>query len=383
MFNARIRWFVCLFLCCLFVQGSKKGEQKLAPKFNHEQKGTEAQGFPSRHHKIQRYSLDNNSSTSMNKKFNKQGISFNTTQMPGNTTKDSFLDTSKSFSDGLRLVTSIGFSVAAICHLSVLITYGLFAQLRNVPGLNLMNLCLSLALQQVIWVVAIFHFDRTILCEVFGILLHYLREVSFFASTAISYHICRVFSQPFVGRIANRTRSKFIKYFIFVWLTPAVLVAICIALDKTQIFPVDYGTNCWIGNKNAELYLYITPLSLLMLYNIYKFIQTALSLSRHYRQTHTIQRKKGKQNLLVCAKIAALVSCPCLLLFLAVLFPDVEAFDYLYVLFVCLQAVYIAQMFLFNRRIAKLYQDLWRSRVRSPKSEAVLKNVAVLFPDSL
>ena len=32
----------------------------------------------------------------MNKKFNKQGIRSNTTQMPGNTTKDSFLDTQAS-----------------------------------------------------------------------------------------------------------------------------------------------------------------------------------------------------------------------------------------------------------------------------------------------
>ena len=226
-----------------------------------------------------------------------------------------------------------------------------------------MNLCLSLALSQLASLVAMSYFNGTIVCDVLAIFIHYLRESSFFAVSIISYHTLFIFSRPFVGRISNRSRSKFIKYSIVVWLTPAVFVIICFTLDKTQVFSLDYGMNCWIGSRNGRLFLYIIPSSVLILHNIYKFIQTAVSLSRHYKQTHeTIKRKKGKQNLLVCVKLAALVTCPCFVSFFAMLFRDVEALNYLYAVFVCLQGVYIGQMFLLNKRTIKLYKNWWRQQ---------------------
>ena len=363
--------FVCMVLYCVLVQGSEETEQKQAPKFHQEPTGTATKGFKSTHHEKAKYPVYHNEGRTTN------NIS-NTSQRVRNAKnpKTFSLDvTNTSLNNALRIVTLIGFSVSTTCHFLVLITYGLFRQLRNVPGLNLMNLCISLALSQFIWPIAISYFDGTMVCEALAVLEHYLHKASFLAITVISYHTWYIFSQPIVGRITNRTRSKFIKYSITVWLSPAVFLAICIALDKTQVFPVDYGTNCWIGNANARLYLYIIPLSLVMLYSIYKFIQTAVSLSRHYRQTHkTIQRKKGKENLLVCAKLAALVSCPCLLSFFAMLFPDVEALRYLYVVSVCLQAVYIAQLLLLNKRTVKLYKDWWRNGKNVDAGR--LKNVA-------
>ena len=340
-----IQCFVCISLYYLLVQGNEETGEKL-PKSSLDTKG--AQG-PSKHHHA-----------STGKHLDKQDI-FNTTNKPNSTTIAAH---SSSFNYGLWIFTLSSYIVSTACHLVVLITYGLFRQLRNVPGLNLMNLCLSLALSQLISLIAnsYFQFHGTIACEVLAILVHYLREASYLALSIISYHTWYIFSQPFVGRIANRTRSKFIQYSIVVWLIPAVLVAISVTLDKTEVFPVNYGKNCWIGSKNGRIYFYVIPSAVLILINIYTFIQTANSLSCHYRQTHTIQRKKGKENLLVCAKLAALVSCPCFVAFLVILWPDVEALHYLYAVFLCLQGVYIAQLFLLNKRTLKLYKDWWKGR---------------------
>ena len=356
MFGGRllnfIQCFVCISSYCLLVQGNEETGKKL-PNFSPDTKG--AQG-PPKYHKEARHSGNHHASSG--KHLDKKDIS----NKPENST--TMVAPSSSFNYALWILTLSSFSVSTACHSIVLITYGLFRQLRNVPGLNLMNLCLSLALSQLTSLIAIayFQFHGTIACEVLGILVHYLREASFLAISVISYHTWYIFSQPFVGRIANRARSKFIKYSIVVWLIPAVLVAISVTLDKTETFPVNYGKNCWIGSKNGRVYFYVIPTTVLILINIYKFIQTANSLSRHYRQTQTIQRKKGKQNILVCAKLAALVSCPCALAFLAVLWPGVEALHYLYAVFLCLQGVYIAQLFLLNKRTLKLYKDWWRKR---------------------
>ena len=274
----------------------------------------------------------------------------------------------------LRIVTLSCLPVSIICHVLLLVTYGLFRELRTVPGLNLMNLSISLCLSQLIWFMGTAHFEGTVTCEILAILQHYLMQVSFLAMSVISYHTYHVFSQPFLGRIANKNISKFIKYSVLVWLTPAVFVAGFVILDKTQVVPVDYGMKCWLGTNNAKLYFFLLPLATKLFYSICKLIQTAISLYRHDESTHTLQQKAGKQNLIICIKLATLVNVPWLFAFLNILFPDVEAFGYLFVACVCKQGLLIAIVFLFNKRIWKLYKDRWNAR---RNINVLQRNVAV------
>ena len=266
-------------------------------------------------------------------------------------------DNGKKTSIALRYLTSIGFSVSIICLILLLITYALFKELRTIPGLNLMNLSLSMLLSYLVWLIGTSHFTGTEACKILAMFGQYLFQVSFLAMSVISFHSYRAFSQPITGRAANKSWRRFMKYALFVWVTPAIFVAICIALDKTKTFTIDYGTNCWLGTKNAKLYLFLLPLALLLLFNIYTFIQTALSLSRHEKNRMTLQLKEGKQNLLISAKLATLVGFPWLFGFLGIIFPHTEAFEYLFVVFACLQGLYIGIAFVFKKKTLKLYKD--------------------------
>ena len=277
-----------------------------------------------------------------------------------NITKTSMASSSR----GLRILTIIGFSISIICLVLLLITYGLFQELRTVPGKNLMNLSFPL-LSQLMWLIGTAFVKEGTAFEVFAILEHYLLLVSFVAMSVMSYHTCHVFSKPFVGGIANTSSRRFMKYSVFVWITPAIFVAICIALNETETLVVDYGTNCWLGTANAKLYLFLLPLALLLLYNIYAFIKTAVSLSRHEKERKTLHQKEGRQNLLICKKLATLVGFPWLFAFFGVLFPDVEAFEYLFVVFVCLQGLYIGMAFLFNKKTCKLCRDRFNISLRA------------------
>ena len=282
--------------------------------------------------------------------------------------KDTFNITKTSIASsrrGLRILTIIGFSISIICLVLFLITYGLFQELRTVPGKNLMNLSFPLLLSQLVWLIGTAFVKEGTACEVFAILEHYLLLVSFVAMSVMSYHTCHGFSKPFVGGIANTSSRRFMKYSTFVWITPAIFVAICIALDETETLVVDYGTNCWLGTANAKLYLFLLPLALLLLYNIYAFIKTAVSLSRHGKERKTLHQKEGRQNLLICTKLATLVGFPWLFAFFGVLFPDVEAFEYLFVVFVCLQGLYIGMAFLFNKKTCKLCRDRFNISLRA------------------
>ncbi len=287
--------------------------------------------------------------------------------------KDRFNGTEKIYvgnttSYALQILTVIGFSISIICLILLLITYGLFQELRTVPGMNLMNLSFSMLLSHLLWLIGTRHFTGTTACKVFAILEHYLFQVSFLAMSVISYHSWYVFSQPFAGTVANKSSRRFIKYSAFVWLVPAIFVAICVTLDKTGTFLVDYETNCWLGNVDAKLYLFLLPLALLLVYNIFTFIRTAVSLYRHDQNRQALQRKEGKQNLLICTKLATLVGFPWLFAFIGIMFPDVEAFEYLFVVFACLQGLYIGMAFLFNKKTLNLYKDRWNigSRRNTP-----------------
>ena len=274
--------------------------------------------------------------------------------------KDTFNITKTSMASsgrGLRILTIIGFSISIICLVLLLITYGLFQELRTVPGKNLMNLSFALVLSQLMWLIGTAFLKEGTACKVFAILEHYLLLVSFIAMSVMSYHTGHVFSMPFVGRIANTSSRRFMTYSAFVWIPPAMFVAICIAFNESEAFVVDYGKNCWLGTANAKLYLFLLPLALLLLYNIYAFVKTAVSLSRHGKERKTLHQKEGRQNLLICTKLATLVGFPWLFAFFGVLFPDVEAFEYLFVVFVCLQGLYIGMAFLFNKKTWKLYRD--------------------------
>jgi hypothetical protein len=119
-----------------------------------------------------------------------------------------------------------------------------------------------------------------------------------------------------------------------------------------------------MGTAYSKLYLFLLPLAIQLLFNIYKFMQTAVGLSRHDRERQALQIKKGKQNLLICLKLATLVGFPWLFAFLGVLFPDVQAFEYFFVVSVCLQGMYIGLAFLFNKKTLRLYKDRWNIRSR-------------------
>ena len=263
----------------------------------------------------------------------------------------------KKTSIALRYLTLIGFSISIISLILLLITYCLFKELRTIPGLNLINLSFSMLLSYLVWLIGTSHFIGTETCKIFAIFGQYFFQVSFLAMSVISFHSYRAFSQPMTGRTAHKSWRKFLKYFAFAWLIPAVFVAICVSLDETQTFAIDYGTNCWLGTKNAKLYLFLLPLAVILLFNIYTFIQTALSLSRHEKNRTTLQLKEGKQNLLISTKLATLVGFPWLFGFLGVIFPDVEVFEYLFVIFACLQGLYIGIAFVFNKKTSKLYKD--------------------------
>ena len=269
----------------------------------------------------------------------------------------------------LRILTLICFSISILFLFILLVTYWMFNELRTLPGLNLMSLAVSMLLSQVIWLVGTAQFINTKTCEVLGIIEHYLFLVTFMAISVISYHSCIVFSRPFntIPNNAWPVLPKFTKYASMAWISPAIFIAVCVTLGQTEATFDIYGTTCWLSTGKAVLYLFILPAVTIMLFNIVTFIKTALALC--YNKDTQILQGDRKQNLIVCIKLATLVGFPWLFAFFGVIFPDIEAFEYLFVVFACLQGFYMGVAFVCNKKTIQLYKNWWQSRnAVSPQS---------------
>ena len=257
-----------------------------------------------------------------------------------------------------RILALIGFGISIIGLFLLLITYALFRELRTIPGLNLMNLCLSLLLSQSLWLFGMAQEQMTTMCTVTAILEHYLIHVSSLATSVVCYHSHIVFSQPFVVSKSSKGQRTFMKYSVIVWLGPAIFVAICFTLDKTGVHPIHYSTNCWFGIRNSTCYFFLIPIALLLFCNVFAFVRIAVNLTRHQKCSKILQ-KNGRQNLLVCSKLSTLVGFPWIFAFLGVFLPEVKAIGYLFVVFSCFQGFYIGIAFLCNKKVFKLYKNLW------------------------
>ena len=261
----------------------------------------------------------------------------------------------------LRILTLICFSISILFLFILLVTYWMFIELRTLPGLNLMSLAVSMLLSQVTWLVGTAHFMNTKTCEVLGKIEHYLFLVTFMAMSVISYHSCIVFSRPF-GRSSNNIRIQFVKYSSMAWISAAIFIAVCVTLDQTEATFDIYGTTCWLSTGKAVLYLFISPASMIMLFNIVTFIKTALALCN--KSDSQLLHKNRKWNLIACTKLATLVGFPWLFAFFGVIFPDIEGFEYLFVVFACLQGFYMGVAFVCNKKTIQLYKNWW-NKVRT------------------
>ena len=276
-----------------------------------------------------------------------------------NTTEKFEVGTKSDTGYPLRILTLICFIISILFLFILLITYWMFNELRTLPGLNLMSLAVSMLLSQVIWLVGTAHFMNTKTCEVLGIIEHYLLLVTFMAMSVISYHSCIAFSRPF-DRSLNSTRVQFVKYSSMAWISPAIFVAVCVTLDQTEANFDFYGKTCWLSTRKVVLYLFILPAAVIMLFNIVTFIRTALALCCN-NDSHILHRDR-KKNLIACTKLSTLVGFPWLFAFVGVIFPDTKVFEYLFVVFACLQGFYMGVAFVCNKETFKRYKNWWKSR---------------------
>jgi len=93
----------------------------------------------------------------------------------------------------LQLLTLIGCIASIISLILLIITYILFAELRNLPGKIIINLAISLLLYQSVFFSAVKHEDPDV-CLAVAVLLHFFVLSSFTWMNVMAYDVHRIFT---------------------------------------------------------------------------------------------------------------------------------------------------------------------------------------------
>ena len=254
------------------------------------------------------------------------------------------------------------FILSLTCLFLVILTYLLFPELRNLPGKNVLSLSISLFMLQLLWLIPDMLYPST-LCHIIAVIKHYLFLVSFVVMATISWDTCSAFSGRRVRNdlsTKNRENKKFYKYSVIAWGLPAMFVVTCAVVDQKGIYAVYVNELlCWFDNIQAQEYLFVLPVGLLLLFNLLFFTLTVFRIQRVRLTTRIIRSDQDNKRMFwIYLKLSTLMGF-CWLFGFIYLLVESPVFSYLFVIFASLQGVYIALAFLMKKAVWKKYQKLF------------------------
>lgn len=269
-------------------------------------------------------------------------------------------------------VTLILTSISIVAMFCSIVTYMLFAELRNLAGLTVMNVCLTTALFQMCVMIGVslsFH-QYSALCVAASIVIHYQGLASFFWTNVMAADLYLT-----LGRwsAAPRSPAKMLpRYCLYAYGLPLVIVSVTVAInfcDCTGDFTVDYGLwFCWINNPTANMIFFGLPLLLALIANIVLFIRTVAIIQRSSagHQRNCTRRQKAVCQLKLYARMSTVMGFAWIFAFISACFDPLSpagiAFTTIYFVLNATAGLFIFVAFTCNRRVYHLYRDLWARR---------------------
>ncbi|EDO48410.1 predicted protein, partial [Nematostella vectensis] len=242
-----------------------------------------------------------------------------------------------------------------------LVTYSLFSELRTIPGVNLMNLAVSILLAQVTWLTGVNQTDRTLACTVVAAMLQYFYLVSFMWTSIIAVDTWRAFSRKSHRGIPRSRREKCVRIgwlSALGWLPLMIFVLICVSLDQSGTVAIGYGssTSCWMSNGNATLYVFAIPIALALVVNAIFYILTVNAIKAATQQARmAAENSQTRRHFGIYVRLAAVMGFTWVFGFGAVLLWS--PLWYVFVSLNCLQGVYLAAAFALSDQARKHYRE--------------------------
>ena len=181
-------------------------------------------------------------------------------------------------------ITIIGTCYSLLCYCVLILTYSIFKQLRNIPGLNTLALAVCLFLCDLLFITHDLY-SKTAFCKYSGMIKHYLLLASQMWVTIICFDLAMTMHSSISTTNRNKTKT-FLKYLaIALLLTPLLFVTPAITLSSVGYIDSAYAEICWINDFKARLWFYITPSATLFVLAIVALLSTFAKIYQTKKDT--------------------------------------------------------------------------------------------------
>uniref|UniRef100_A0A1I7XZ25 C-type lectin domain-containing protein n=1 Tax=Steinernema glaseri TaxID=37863 RepID=A0A1I7XZ25_9BILA len=186
----------------------------------------------------------------------------------------------------LDFITIIGCALSSICLTLSVLVFSCFRSLWNVRNTIHRNLCLSLLVAELLFVIGINRADNEGVCRGIAVALHYFFLSAFTWMLLEGYQLYLMLIQVF-----EPDKTRIIVYYIFGYGLAAVVVAISAGISWEHYGTANY---CWIDVSTPTIWAFVAPITVVIVINVvFLFIALKVVLSVRSRDRTTSQRVAG------------------------------------------------------------------------------------------
>ncbi|KAM9449469.1 adhesion G protein-coupled receptor L3 isoform 1-T1 [Clarias gariepinus] len=182
----------------------------------------------------------------------------------------------------LDKITWVGILLSLVCLLICIFTFCFFRGLQSDRNTIHKNLCISLFIAEMLFLVGIYRSDQPIACAVFAALLHFFFLAAFtwmfLEGVQLYIMLVEVFESEY-------SRTKY--FYLTGYGVPALIVAVSAAVDYRS-----YGTNhvCWLRLDTYFIWSFIGPATLIIMLNV---IFLGIALYKMFHHTAILKPDSG------------------------------------------------------------------------------------------
>ena len=258
----------------------------------------------------------------------------------------------------MQILTSVCLGVSLVCLLLCFLTHSLFAEMRTLPGINLMFLTSSLFVAHGLYLFGAGATDNRVVCVTMAILIHYSWLVAFAWMNVCSFHVFRVFRKLFYVLTFNDKKMILLRYMAFSYIVPAILIVLYIlvhyfALEESSVGYSYEMSICFIKPGLLSIPFFALPAGLTVCFSTALFVYTSIILHKSSKERSALGINESV-SIFRFFKLASMTGLSWLFGFLGAIL-KINVLAYIFIILAGGQGLFIFLSFSFSRQIWNKY----------------------------
>ena len=187
-----------------------------------------------------------------------------------------------------------GTSISIFANMLVMAIYCSFKDLKNIHGLNIVAMCISLTLSDVLFLIlsTVPDESKDTICYPVLMSLGWFMLNSQMWVLIICFDLGMVIHLKTSATFKNK-RKTLTRYVMVTFLVPSVIIGIALSLNETDSIALGYETSCNLQHFMARLWMTVLPMIVLIMLSIGILVKTMIHI--YSEKKDTAQRFNSNQ----------------------------------------------------------------------------------------